>query len=112
VAALLAIAVFGVVMLHAFNSALDRRLDSLELSPEARHLLDNDRAKLAATEPPPTMEPETAASVRSAIADSFIVGFRRVLTLAAALAVLGALIAWLAIENRLERQKGDWVLSR
>jgi hypothetical protein len=61
---------------------------------------------LAAMEPPPTLDPETAASVRSAIADSFIGGFRRVLTLAAALAVLGALIAWLVIKDRPQRQSG------
>jgi len=107
VAALLAIAIFGVVMLHAFNSALDRRLDSLRLPPEARRQLDNDRAKLAALEPPPTLDPETAASVRRAIAGSFIAGFRLVLMLAAALTVLGALIAWLVIENRPHRRSGD-----
>jgi len=102
-AALLAIAVFGVVMLNAFNRALDRRLDGLELSPETRRQLDNDRAKLAAMEPPSALNPDTATSVRRTIADSFIGGFRRLLTLAAALAVLGALIAWMAIENRLRR---------
>src|SRR5262249_21255862 len=107
VAALLAIAVFGVAMLHTFNNALDRRLDSSELSPEARHLLDNDRAKLAAMKPPATMEPETAVSVRRAIADSFIVGFRWVLMLAAALAVLGALVAWVVVDNRPQRQSSD-----
>jgi EmrB/QacA subfamily drug resistance transporter len=104
VAALLAIAVFGVAMLHTFNSALDRRLDSLEPPPEARRQLDNDRAKLGALEPPATMEPETAVSVRRAIADSFIVGFRRLLTLGAALAALGALVAWLVVENTILRQ--------
>jgi hypothetical protein len=107
VAALLAIAIFGVVMLHAFNSALDRRLDSLRLPPEARRQLDNDRAKLAAMEPPPTLDSETAAGVRRAILDSFIVGFRWALTLAAALAVMGALIARLLIENRPQRQSGN-----
>jgi EmrB/QacA subfamily drug resistance transporter len=100
VAALLAIAVFGVVMLHAFNNTIDRRLGSLKLSPEAHRQLDNDRAKLAAMEPPPTLDLETAAGLRRAIADSFVVGFRRVLTLAAALAVLGALIAWMVIEDK------------
>jgi EmrB/QacA subfamily drug resistance transporter len=98
-AALLAIAIFGLVMLHAFNTALDRRLDSLRLSPEARRQLDNDRAKLAAMEPPHTLDMETAASVRRAIADAFIVGFRWVLTLAVALAVMGAVIVWLAVER-------------
>lgn len=107
VAALLAIASFGVVMLHAFNSALDRRLDSFGLPPEAWRQLANDRAKLAAMEPPPTLDSETTAIVRRAILDSFIVGFRRLLALAAALAVLGALIAWLVIEDRTQGRSGD-----
>jgi hypothetical protein len=62
--------------------------------------LDNERAKLAAMEPPSTLDPETVASVRRAIANSFIGRFRRALTLAAALAVLGALIVWLVIEDK------------
>jgi EmrB/QacA subfamily drug resistance transporter len=99
VAALLAIAIFGLVMLHAFNSALDRRLDILRLPPEARRQLDDDRAKLAAMEPHHTLDPETAAGVRRAIADAFIVGFRWVLALAVALAVMGAVIAWLVVER-------------
>jgi len=107
VAALLAIAVFGVAMLHTFNSALDRRLDRLELSPETRRQLDNDRAKLAAMEPPSTLNPDTANSVRRTIADSFIGGFRRLLTLAAALAVLGALIAWMAIGGRTDQRSSN-----
>ena len=106
-AALLAIAIVGVVMLHAFNSALDRRLDSLGPPPEARRQLDNERAKLAAMEPPPALESDTAAGVRSAIVDAFIVGFRWVLTLAAALAFIGALISWLVIKNGPHRRRGD-----
>jgi EmrB/QacA subfamily drug resistance transporter len=107
VAALLAIAVFGVAMLHTFDGALDRRLDSLEPPPEARRQLDNDRAKLAAMEPPAALSPETAVSFRRAIADSFIAGFRWVLMLAAGLALLGALVAWLVVENRPQRQGSD-----
>jgi EmrB/QacA subfamily drug resistance transporter len=99
VAALLAIAIFGVVMLHAFNGAIDRRLGGMELPQEAHRQLDNDRAKLAAMEPPPTLAPDTVASLKRAIADSFVVGFRRVLTLAAALSFIGALVAWLIIER-------------
>jgi EmrB/QacA subfamily drug resistance transporter len=99
VAAVLAIAVFGVIMLYVFNATLDRRLDSLRPPPEARRQLDNERVKLAAMEPLPTLEPEAAANVSSAIADSFIVGFRWVLTVAAALAVLGAVIVWLIVER-------------
>ncbi len=106
-AALLAIAVFGVIMLLAFNGALDRRLYGLSLPAEAQRELDETRAKLAATEAPPALDPDTAASVRNAIADSFIVGFRRVLTLAATLATLGAFIAWLVIEDSPHSRSGD-----
>jgi sugar phosphate permease len=52
------------------------------------------------------LDMETAASVRRTIADSFIIGFRWALTLAAALAVLGALIAWLVIESRPQHAGG------
>jgi EmrB/QacA subfamily drug resistance transporter len=107
VAALLAIAIFGLVMLHAFNSEIDRRLTGMRLPTEAQRQLDNDRAKLAATEAPPMLDMETAASVRLTITDSFIVGFRWVLTLAAALAVLGALIAWMAIGARTDQRSSD-----
>ncbi|MGH9840458.1 MAG: MFS transporter [Blastocatellia bacterium] len=106
-AALLAIAIFGVVMLLAFNRALDRRLDSLGLPPEAQRQLDESRAKLAAMEPPPTLAPEAAAGVRRAVTDAFLVGFRWVLTLAATLAILGALMVWLVIENRPHRQSRE-----
>jgi hypothetical protein len=107
VAASLAIAIFGVAMLHAFNSALDRRLEGLGVPPESRLQLNDDRVKLAALEPPSTLSPETATGVRRTIADSFIVGFRRLLMFAAALAILGALVAWVAVENRLQRQSGE-----
>jgi EmrB/QacA subfamily drug resistance transporter len=111
VAALLAIAIFGVVMLHAFNRALDRRLDRLGLPSDARRQLNNERVKLAAMEPPPKLDLETAASVRRAIADSFIAGFRWALMLAAALAVLGALNVWLLIKNRPVGRSGDTIQS-
>jgi len=100
VAALLAIAIFGLGMLYSYNRSLDRRLDSLGLSLEVRDHLDNDRAKLGALEPPPTVALETAASIRRAIADSFIAGFRLVLAIAATLSLLGALMAWLVIEEK------------
>ena len=105
VAAVLAVAVFGVVMLLSFNTALDRRLDNLGPPPDARRQLDSDRAKFAAMQPPATLEPELAANIRRAIAESFIVGFRFALSLAAALAVLGAVISWLIIGNTAQNSR-------
>lgn len=99
VAALLAIALFGVVMLGAFNQSLYHQLDGFGLAPEARRQLDAGRARLAALEPPAELDAVTAASVRLAIKDAFLAGFRRVLLVATALAVLGALLAWLLVER-------------
>jgi len=62
---------------------------------------------LAALEPPPTLEPEAAAGVRRAVTDAFIIGFRWVLTLAAALVILGAAMVWLVIENKLHNQSRE-----
>src|SRR5438034_11273602 len=52
VAAVLAIAVLGAVMLGAYNRQLARRLTTFHLTPEVRQKLDDQRLKLAAAEVP------------------------------------------------------------
>jgi len=77
---LLAVAVFGVVMLAVFNQNLDWRLDTIALPPAARKEIDGQRSRLAAAE---TADPR----VRRAVEESFVTGYRAVLWIAAALAV-------------------------
>jgi hypothetical protein len=86
VAALIAIAVFGLVLWSAFNRVLDQRLDALALPRATREQIDAQRPKLAAAE-------VADAAGRRAIAESFVGGYRVVLWISAGLALVSSLSA-------------------
>ena len=92
VAGLLAIAVFGIVMLQAFDHALESNLSGLPSS--IRQSLDQQRTKLAAADLPQNIAPVTRAQLRDAIDHSFVAGFRAVMFVGALLATGGAICAW------------------
>ncbi len=86
IAGLLAVAAFGALLNGVFQSALDRRLESLALPPPVRTQIEAQRSKLAAA--------ETAdARGREAIDESFVTGYRTVLWVAAGLALASSLTA-------------------
>lgn len=99
-AGLLAIAVLSLVMLHGFNRSLDRRLSGLNLPASTQRILEKERVKLGAAEAPAEVDPETRLMVRRAVAESFVEGFRRVMLIAAVLALLSSFVAWLLISGR------------
>jgi EmrB/QacA subfamily drug resistance transporter len=99
-AGLLAVAVLGIVMLHSFNSQLDRRLQSLQITPEIKQSVDQQRTKLAAVEIPANIDPALAKTLKQSIDESFISAFRRVTAVAMVLALLSGLSAWLLIEGK------------
>jgi EmrB/QacA subfamily drug resistance transporter len=103
-AGLLAVAALGIVMLHAFNSRLEQRLNALNVTPEARALLDVQRSKLAGAEIPTSLPAEAQAQLKQAVNESFVAGFRTVMRIAAGLALLSALGAWLMIEGKATRR--------
>jgi MFS family permease len=91
-ASLLAVAVFGAVLVTVFNHSLDQRLSHLTLSADARAQVDAARSQLAAARnPDPT--------VQHAIAESFLSGYRAVIWIATGLAALSAIAASLLIES-------------
>jgi EmrB/QacA subfamily drug resistance transporter len=96
-AAVLAIAVFGAVMAWAFDAALADNLREVGASAQVSAFLEGERSKLAGAAMPPGVDAATAASVKRAVAESFVAGFRWVMLLSAGLAVLSALSAWLMI---------------
>jgi len=99
-AGLLAIAVFGIVMLQVFNHALDRHLTKIDISTSARQSLDDQRINLAAATPPNEIAPATRDAVRNAIDESFVAGFRRVMLVGAVLALASGITSWLLINGR------------
>jgi len=100
VAALLAVAVFGIVMAQVFNRALERQMIELRLPAQAVEAVAAQRDKLAAIELPSDLEARTREAAQDAIADSFVAGFRYVMVLAALLAFTSAAMAWLMIERK------------
>jgi EmrB/QacA subfamily drug resistance transporter len=93
-AGVLAVAVFGVVMVHAFSSHLNRELATIAVPPDALDAIHANATRLAAIGRPAGLDSIAAAAVHSAIRGAFVFGFRIVMLICAALAVMGALIAW------------------
>lgn len=92
VAAVVAIAVFGLVLATVFNRSLDDRLDQLAIAPPVRAAIDRDRPKLAAIE-------TDDLHVRRAIDEAFIDGYRVAIALGVLLALASAGSAALLIED-------------
>jgi len=104
VAGVLAIAVFGVVLVSAFSSRLDRQLARLPIPPEVfRHIQANE-TRLAALEVPAGLDSATTTAVRSAISHAFVAGFRLIMLLCAALAFAGSMVAWRLIPRQAEQR--------
>jgi MFS family permease len=92
-AALLAVAVFGAVLVAVFNHSLDRLLDPLRLTPDVRAQIDAARPLLAATH-------NSDPAVQGAITESFVSGYHTVIWIATGLAALSAIAAWVIVEPR------------
>jgi len=99
-AALLAIAVFGVVSAIVFEPALLDRLREAGVSAQTQAFMQSQVDKLAAAAPPPGLAPDEAQHVRDALAQASVAGFRWVMGLSALLALLSALGAWRLVERR------------
>jgi len=97
-AGLLAIAVFGVVMLHAFSQTLARRLGEIQIDDQFKQSVYEQRVKLAGLELPPT-DSAAQAKLQGAVAESFVFGFRVVMFISAALALASAASSWLLITS-------------
>jgi EmrB/QacA subfamily drug resistance transporter len=105
VASLLAIAVLGVVMFTTFSSAMDARITSLDMPPEASATLEEEKVYLAGAEVPEGVGEEEAAAIKRAIDESFVAGFRVVMLIAAGLAIASAVAAAILIEGKGSIQK-------
>jgi uncharacterized membrane protein YraQ (UPF0718 family) len=99
-AGLLAIAVFGILMLQSFNRTLDARLSGAVLSDAEHSALQSQRNKLAGAELPQEWNPRSRDFVRQAIDESFVNGFRVVMAVGAVLAIGSAISGWVLIRPK------------
>ena len=85
-ASLISVALFGVVLLTAFHTDLERRLDTLNLPPAQKQAIEAQRSQLAAIQ---TTDPR----IHHAIDEAFVYGFRRILWFAVGLSLASAVCA-------------------
>ena len=95
IAGVLAIAVFGIVMVTAFGVGLKHELGKIGLSPDGMREIQSGVGKLAGLEPPANLDARTKIAVRIEINRAFISGFRMVMLICVALALAGAAVTWL-----------------
>ncbi len=99
VASVLAVAVFGVVMVNAFASHLNRSLSHLVLPAGVLEEVRSGEVKLAGMPVPPGLSSTAQVAVEESIGEAFVFGFRRVMLICAGLSVAGSAVAWLMIPN-------------
>ena len=97
-AGLLAIAVLGLVMFHAFNACLDQRLD--QVTPSVRVTLKEQQIKLAAAEIPRGVDEKTRSALKRSVNDCFVRGFRWVMAFGAVLSLASSLTSLILLEPR------------
>jgi EmrB/QacA subfamily drug resistance transporter len=95
IASVLAIAVFGVVMVRAFDFRLTHALANLGLTADVLREIQSRVTKLAGMEVPRNLDARSAAAIRSAINQAFVFGFRLIMLICAGLAAVSSAVAFL-----------------
>lgn len=93
VAGLVAIALFGAILVAGFGEALERRLAGAGATPAEVRLLVAQRTRLAEAAPPPEWAAPRRDLAEVAVKAAFVDGFRLVLLACGALAALSGLAA-------------------
>ena len=99
-AGLIAIAVFGIVVLAVFSNGLVSHLSLLHLSADIQHTIIMQQNKLVGIEIPSDLSITTRGAIQQSISESFITSFRVVMLIGAALALCSALSSLLLIEGK------------
>lgn len=98
-AGLLAIAVFGVMILHAFSAALASRMNEIPIDEQLKHSVYEQRVRLAGLELPADVDPAAREQLKGAVAASFVHGFRIITLTSVGLALASAASSWLLIRK-------------
>jgi EmrB/QacA subfamily drug resistance transporter len=90
IAGLIAIAVFGIVLVQAFDARVSTALDRLDLPASARAAIDQELPKMAGANLRAAMPSSRVAAARRAIDESFVSAFGVVMLSAAGVALAAA----------------------
>ena len=96
-AGLIAIAVFGVVMLYSFRESLSLRMTAIGVNEEVRKSIEDQSVRLGGLEVPQNLDPSSRRAVEDAVGRSFVSGFRVVMIISALLALASATSALILI---------------
>ena len=99
-AGLLAIAVFGVVLTHRFDSELLAALVHARVAPATVAAIMAERQKMAGIVVPAQASFQDTLVLKRIIGLSFVAGFRWVMSISAACALLSAASAWFLIDGK------------
>ncbi len=97
IAGLLAVALFGAIAVGIFGTALDARMDGMNIQPTLRQAMDEQVPRLAEAAVPRDADMTTGPALKAAIDESFVRAFRLVMLTASGLAVASGLCAALTI---------------
>jgi MFS family permease len=104
VAGVLAIAVFGIVMVYGFRARLDRSLASFSLPSGIVEKIHAQETGLAGLQVPASLDANTRAAIQDLVRHAFVFGFRIVMVICAGLSVGSAAVAGFMIPNAGERK--------
>lgn len=99
-AAVLAIAIFGIVMLEVFNYTLSLRMNEYGLEPAAQTMLNEQRLNLGSAKLSDDFDEKTKLTAKQIVNESFIAGFRFVALGAAGLALASGISGLLFIQGK------------
>lgn len=92
-AGVVAIAVFGIIMVNSFAASMDRSLAGLPLNSQTACEIRSKEIELAGMELPNNLDAKVRAQLQTAVSEAFLSGFRLVLFSCAALSVASAIVA-------------------
>jgi EmrB/QacA subfamily drug resistance transporter len=99
IAAMLAVAILGAVIITSFKTQLAGRIASLDFSSQEQQQLMSQANKLGGIEIPAGFDAAKQQQAQTNIRDSFVHSFRYAMAITASLALLAAIIAAFTIRN-------------
>ncbi|MBL8045112.1 MAG: MFS transporter [Anaerolineales bacterium] len=100
VAQMLAVAIFGMVMLSTFRTSLTEQTQNIPMSADARTQLAEQASNLGATQAPASLESGAAQAVQAAVKLAFVQGWRNIMLISFVLVLVGIATYYLFVGLR------------